>query len=128
MIWIDSSFAIEWLSGSLRAGRVKLPTDALGILPQQYAETFTFFLKQGHDPIKIANELDTLELKSPKKIHLQLGSQLYFKARQAPKSKASLADAVLAAVIHVSREKLVAFDQDFSNLDLKEKNGIWQVA
>ncbi|MCC7345533.1 MAG: PIN domain-containing protein [Deltaproteobacteria bacterium] len=126
MIWIDSSFAVEWLLGTDKAKRVKLPQEAMGILPQQYAETFVFFLRRGLDPTAIANELESLELIPPEKTHLQLGAQLYAKARLSNKSKATLADAVLAAVVLVSGEKLLAFDRDFSELGLQEKNALWQ--
>lgn len=126
MIWIDSSFAVEWLLGTDKAKRIKLPQEAMGILPQQYAETFVFFLRRGLDPTAIANELESLELMAPEKTHLQLGAQLYAKARLSHKSKASLADAVLAAVVLVNGEKLLAFDRDFSQLGLHEKNALWQ--
>ena len=124
MIWIDSSFAVEWLMGSARSKALDVSRDTLGILPMQYAETFAFFLKREVNPLQIARQLESLTLISPDKIHLQQASLLYLEARRQ-KSKASLADAVLAAVAHERREKILSFDQDFAFLGLSEKQGFW---
>ncbi len=126
MIWIDSSFAIEWLLGTPRAEKVKLGNDALGILPAQYAETFTFFLKKDYDPLLISQQLEALELKYPEKIELKRASFLYLEARQH-KSKASLADAILAAVAQERKEKIASFDDDFSDLGLKQYQNFWEI-
>lgn len=125
MIWVDSSFAVEWLAGTNRSKEVSIPKEALAILQMQYAEAFAFFLKKGHNPITVANELETLDLRSPEKIHLQQAGILYLQARSDPKSKASLSDALLAATAKERHEKILAFDQDFADLGFKEDKGIW---
>ena len=124
MIWIDSSFAVEWLRGTKRAEKVSLPEGPLAILPMQYAETTVFFLRAGSDPVAIIKALEALEIKNAEQFHLQEGVRLYWQARGL-KSKASLADAILAAVACERHEAIASFDQDFSALGLKEKNGIW---
>jgi predicted nucleic acid-binding protein len=46
MIWIDASFAIEWLGGMKRAADVNpKPGRRVAILPLQYAEVCAFFLR-----------------------------------------------------------------------------------
>lgn len=127
MIWIDSSFAIEWLLGTDRAKRVRIEDKPLGVLGAQYAETLIFFLRRGIDPLQTVNELEALELYSPRKIHFQQGSLLYFEARRN-KSKASLSDALLAAVASEKGEPIASFDADFSFLGFKEKSGLWTPA
>ena len=124
MIWIDSSFAVEWLLGTDRAKKVILPQEPLVILPMQYAETTVFFLRTDTDPASVMKALEALEIKQAEKSHLQEAARLYLKARKL-KSKASLADAILAAVAGERHEEIASFDQDFSALGFKEKNGIW---
>lgn len=124
MIWIDSSFAVEWLSGTARAEKVKLTGDPLGILPMQYTEILVFYLRQGIDVIPITNELEHLELIHPQKEDLGHAGMLYVRARKNH-SKASLADALLAAVAHKRNEKILAFDHDFADLGMKQKGGFW---
>ncbi len=127
MIWVDSSFAVEWLAGTERAEKVQYESEPLGILPSQYAETFVLFLKKGFEPENVAQQLESLEIKHPENIHLQLAAKLYLEARKSPKSKASLADAILAAVAYHRHEKILAFDGDFKDLGFKEKNGVWSI-
>ena len=124
MIWIDSSFAIEWLLGTERAKKADFKKESPAILPMQYMETFVFFLKMKLDPIRIANELEALELIQPVKPHLQEASFLYREARLR-KSKASMADAILAAVAYERKEKVASFDRDFDSLGLKAKGLFW---
>lgn len=128
MTWIDSSFAVEWLLGSLRASKVKIPTAPLKILPNQYIETMCFFSKQGWSSEKIIEQLEPLYLGHPDKSQLQLASQLYLLARKNPKSKVSLADSLLAAVVIQEKSQLLAFDQDFSQLGLVENRSLWKPA
>lgn len=126
MIWIDSSFAIEWLAELDRVKNFELPKETLSILPSQYTETFVFFLRKGIDQISIFNSLEVLNLQTPDKLHLQLAASLYVKARGVSKNKVSLADATLAAVAKERKEKILAFDSDFSQLGFKqEKGGVW---
>ena len=125
-MWIDSSFAIEWLLETDRAKQAEISDTPLAILPMQYMETFSFFLKKLVDPMQIIRELSPLEMTHPEKIHIQRGSFLYLEARRQ-KSKASLADALLAAVVAERRECLLSFDEDFSFLGLKGKNGLWNI-
>ena len=124
MIWIDSSFAVEWLQGLERAKGAELGDELLAILPSQYLEVYSFFLKMGRSPVAIAHELEPLELKNPEKVHLQHAASLYLEARRK-KSKASLADALLAAVARVNAEKIAAFDGDFAFLGLKKQGVFW---
>ena len=124
MIWIDSSFAIEWLAGMSTARKVRLPQGPLGILSMQYLEVFIFFLRQGQDPLAISRELERLELRNPERVHLQYAGPLYLDARKK-KSKASLADALLAAVSHIEEEGVLSFDRDFATLGLKARGALW---
>lgn len=84
----------------------------------------TFFLRRNYDPLTLSRSLMPLELMNPERGHLQQAASLYQEARRQ-KSKASLADALLAAVCHERKEKLVSFDGDFAYLGLKETNGLW---
>lgn len=124
MIWIDSSFAVEWLAGIDSARQIHLPDGPLGILPMQYLEVFVFFLRQGQDPLAISRELERLELRNPERVHLQHAGSLYLEARKK-KSKTSLADALLAAVSHIEGEGILSFDRDFATLGLKAKGALW---
>lgn len=125
MIWIDSSFAIEWLLGIPRAKEVvHLQGQSLGFLPMQYMEVVAFFLKKGHEPQVIINQLEPCQLFNPDIKVLRMGAKLYCQAR-LQKSKASLADALLAALCHQTKEKLLGFDNDFATLGLRQKEGYW---
>ena len=76
--------------------------------------------------MSIVNSLEVLNLQTADKIHLQLAASLYLKARAVPKSKVSLADSILAAVAAERKEKILAFDSDFSYLGFEqEKDGCW---
>ena len=47
MIWIDASFAIEWLGGTARGSEVGLASRArMSILPMQYAEVCVHFFRR----------------------------------------------------------------------------------
>lgn len=125
MIWIDTSFAVEWLLGMPRAKGLVDVQQPLGLLPMQYMETLIFFLKKGEELQIITNQLEPCRLFNPDNATLKLGARLYYQSR-LQKSKASLADALLAAVCHQTKEKLLAFDNDFVSLRLKQqKEGYW---
>ncbi len=124
MIWIDSSFAIEWLLGTERASKVMLTPEPLGILAAQYAEILSYFLRRTEDVTLIIEQLEALSLATPEKRELQFAARIYHQARQR-NSKASLADAILAAVATMKGEQVLSFDQDFASLGLVEKNGVW---
>ena len=124
MIWIDSSFAVEWLLGTERASKVSLGKELSALLPMQYAETLAYFLKKGGDPLEVVGELEGIELKNPDKIYLQQAVPLYLAARDRH-SKASLADAVLASVAIGRGEKVASFDGDFEYLGMKNRGGLW---
>lgn len=124
MIWIDSSFAVEWLLGTERPKGVDFQGEELAVLPMQYTETFVYFMKQGVDPLVISQQLVALELRNPEKVDLQKAAFLYLEAREK-KSKASLADALLAAVAQRHQEKIVAFDDDFADLGMIKKGHYW---
>lgn len=125
MIWIDASFAVEWLLGIPRAKDfIDIGRQAIGLLPFQYMEILAFFLKKGKELQSIVNQLEPCRLFNPDTLTLQLGAKLYCQAR-LENSKASLADALLAAVCHQTKEKLLAFDNDFLSLGLRQKEGYW---
>lgn len=125
MIWIDSSFAIEWLAGTDRAAGTRLGEEPLRILPMQYAETVVFFLKQKWELPAIAKELTAVELQHPTVVDLQRASWMYLMARQRRRNKASLADALLAAVATAQRMPIATFDRDFADLGFRERRGLW---
>jgi predicted nucleic acid-binding protein len=113
MIWIDSSFAVEFLLGTSRAGEVKLEGEHLVTLPAQYAEICTFFLRRSPD-FEISL-LEPLELVAPDEAETLSAARLYLEAR-ASSSKASLADALLAATALSRSGDILAFDEDFRHL------------
>lgn len=125
MIFLDSSFTIEWLLGTPRAAKVKLPAESMAILPMQYAEILVFFLRQGEDLTAVTQELGALEIQYPHQGDLIVAADLYHQARQK-KSKASLADALLAATALQRDEKLFSFDQDFAYLGFRGQHGCWR--
>lgn len=128
MIWIDSSFAVAWLLGESKASEINFSRQPLGILPSQYAETLCFFGRQKSDLTVVINEMEITHLVSPLKNDLLLASELYLKARYTHKSKASLADAILAAVAIHHEEMILSFDQDFKFLGFENRQGIWQLS
>ena len=115
-IWIDSSFAIEFLLGEHRAAGVKLGGRQLLTLPTQYAEICAFFLRR--DPAFDSSALELLELVAVDEGEAIAAAKLYVTARAAG-SKASLADAMLAALVHTRGGELLAFDDDFRHLGLR---------
>lgn len=118
MIWIDSSFAIEWLLGSERASAVKLPAAGFATLATQYAEILVFFSKRLKDLTPLAAQLEAVSLKHADRAELSAAAQKYLLARAAG-SKASLADAMLAAVAESRDEPVATFDADFAALGCK---------
>jgi predicted nucleic acid-binding protein len=127
MTWIDASFAIEWLGGTERASAVGLSRRArVWILPMQYAEVCVYFLRRDPEFSREALEaLEALELVEPDASELLGGSTLYVHAR-AQGSKASLADAILAATVRSRGGKLYTFDEDFRFLGMRrETGGVW---
>lgn len=126
MIWIDSSFAIEWLLGTRSAKMLELPAQALSILPQQYAEVLVYFYKAMSDISPVVEQLEYLSLGQPERVDLVLACQLYGEARRK-KSKASLSDAILAAVASNAKSALLSFDGDFHYLGfVEETTGVWR--
>jgi predicted nucleic acid-binding protein len=126
MIFIDSSFAIEWLIGTQKAKKISLAGDPRAILPAQYAEILCYFFRNFNDYSTVAEELEILVLEHPTREELQQASILYCQSR-SKKKKASLADAILAAVASYRNEPLLSFDKDFSELGLIEKSpGVWE--
>jgi predicted nucleic acid-binding protein len=85
VIWIDSSFAVEWLGGTRRAAEINVDVESgVQILPMQYA------------------------------------AMIYVAAREQ-RSKASLADAVLAATVRHRGGVLYTFDEDFRSLGMRRE-------
>lgn len=126
MIWIDASFAIEWLGGSKRAAEAGLKRARVSILPMQYAEVCVYFFRRHPDFPR--ESLDALELVEVDADELLDAALLYIRARAQP-SKASLADAVLAATVRSRGGELYTFDEDFRFLGLKRVGaGRWAVA
>lgn len=126
MIWIDASFAIEWLGGSRRAAETGLKRARLAILPMQYAEVCVYFSRRHPDFPR--ETLDALEVVEADREELLDAALLYLRAR-TQNSKASLADAVLAATVRARGGALYTFDEDFRFLGLKPVGGgRWAVA
>ena len=125
MIWIDSSFAIEWLLGTKRAAAVTLPRESLMMLPMQYLESFTYFLKHGADPIQVHNQLAGFNRTEATTAELEQAAFLYLAAREHS-SKASFADALLAAVAGSHHGLIASFDHDLKSLGCEFKNGLWK--
>lgn len=124
MIWIDASFAIEWLLGTAKAAEMNLPRTEKGILPAQYSEILVYFGRRIGDLSPVVEELEALKLEHPNKEELQEAAQIYLQAKKQ-KSKASLVDAILAAVAIKRNESLLSFDSDFADLGLKNSQGVW---
>ena len=125
-IWIDSSFAIEFLLGERRAAGMRLSGVQLLTLPAQYAEICAFFLRcdPGFDP----SVLELMELVALDESEVLSAAKLYVGAREEG-SKASQADAMLAAMVLSRGGELLAFDDDFRHLGLRrEASGRWSRA
>lgn len=124
MIWIDASFAVEWLRGTPRAAELGFRRSARAqILSLQYAEVCVYFLRQRRK-FSVA-VMEPLELVTADTEELLTGANLYVRARAAG-SKASLADAVLAATVRSRGGVLYAFDEDFRYLGLQQTStGRW---
>ncbi|HYC91231.1 MAG TPA: PIN domain-containing protein [Thermoanaerobaculia bacterium] len=127
MIWIDTSFAVEWLRGTPRASETGFRRSArMQILPLQYAEVCAYFIRQRRK-FSLA-VLDPLEIVTVGVQELVAAADLYLRARAAG-SKASLADAVLAATVRNRGGVLYAFDEDFRHLGLQQESiGRWTPA
>ena len=126
MIWLDSSFAIEWLLGTNRAAKSPFKTQQASLLPAQYAEILVYFGKKIADISPVVEQLESLDLGVASREELQLAANLYLKGRKLT-DKVSLADSILAAISHKRKEALLSFDSDFKYLGLTEKEGLWTV-
>lgn len=131
MIWLDSSFAIEWLLGTNRAAKSPFKThqachQVASLLPAQYAEILVYFGKKIPDISPVVEQLESLDLGLAGREELQLAAALYLRGRKLT-AKVSLADSILAAVAHKRKEDLLSFDSDFKYLGLTEKEGLWTV-
>lgn len=124
MIWTDASFAIEWMGGTKRAAAVGLePALSLRILPLQYAEVGAYFFRRNSE--FSMDMLDGFELVHADANEL-LGAAFWYVCARAGGSKASLADAVLAATVRSRGGVLYAFDEDFRHLGLQQESmGRW---
>jgi predicted nucleic acid-binding protein len=118
MIWVDSSFVVEWLLGTERVQSVNIKSETLSILDNQYCEVVAFFRKRDVSEQRVVSQLERLILERPEREDLVYGASLYLKARNAG-SKASLSDAILAAVVAKDKKhELLAYDYDFEALGL----------
>ncbi|MBI2340986.1 MAG: PIN domain-containing protein [Deltaproteobacteria bacterium] len=124
MIWIDSSFAVEWLLGSRRAEKTPFTNQPGAILPAQYAEVLVYFEKKGVGLTAVVEQLEPLELGQATREELQKGASLYLRARKK-RAKVSLADAMLGAVASSRDEAILSYDGDFADLGFTEANGLW---
>jgi predicted nucleic acid-binding protein len=125
VIWTDASFAIEWLGGTKRAKDVDpKPGRNVRILPLQYAEVCAYFLRSNRkfSPALLGG----MELVHADADELLQAAFHYGRAR-ALGSKASMADAILAATVLDRGGVLYAFDEDFRHLGLRrESPGRWK--
>lgn len=129
MIWIDASFAIAWLVDDPRLEAWSDSLTDLAMPGHHYAETLGFFLRKGLDLTRVRSELETVQLVHPDRSHLEEASLLYFQARRSSSCKASLADAILAAMASRERETLLSFDEDFRYLGLVQfEKARWKAA
>lgn len=121
--WIDSSFAVEWLLGRDRARGYSLDPAQIATLPAQYAEICVFFLRR--DESFSIEALASLSIEAHTEAELLEAARLWLRARNAG-NKASLADAILAAVVRTRGGVLFSFDRDFQHLGLfRERGAIW---
>ena len=127
MMWIDASFAVGWLLGTERAKLVPVRGVSLAMLAAQYAETQVFFRRRDVDPLQIKSELERVALRAASRTELMTAADLYVEARQM-KSKASLADAVLASVARSRNGRIATFDDDFRFLGFMPLSpGLWGI-
>ena len=117
---------MEWLLGLKRAASFDLSATNLAILPSQFAEICVFFLRR--DPEFSPQVLAAIELEMATEQELLDAALLWIRAR-ALKKKASLADAMIAAVVRGRGDMLLSFDHDFATLGLVETSpGLWAAA
>ena len=120
IIWIDASFAIEWLLATDRAKTVTLPSSDLYILSAQYAEILVYFHKRLDDLAPVTRELKMLELYQPDRSILESASIRYVDAKRTSK-KISLSDAILAAAAQKTKAPIATFDHDFITLGFTQR-------
>jgi predicted nucleic acid-binding protein len=122
----DASFLVAWLRGeTLAPGAQRL---GFSTLPAQYAETFVHFLKRGVAPEAISSALAPVALLLATELELALAAKRYVAARRVKGCKASLADAILAAVAETRGAELLATDADFRYLNFrKTRDAVWRV-
>ncbi len=126
MIWIDSSFAIDWLLKNPRAQHLadKPFREQTAILPLQLAEIYIYFEKANLPTQELQAQLNKLELGQCTFEETKLASSLYLMARKK-KKKASLADAFLASVVMTRHDSFLSFDNDFHLFGFYQQKGFW---
>jgi predicted nucleic acid-binding protein len=123
----DASYLIAWFLGDTRIESANRSM-AFATLPHQYAETFLYFRKHGAAAKEIEASLASVKLVVPTVAELFLAGERYLAARKAKACKASLADAMLAAVAEQRGEVLLALAEDFRHLNFKKHSGAtWKV-
>lgn len=127
MIWIDSSYAIDHLTGHARARDVDISHEPWVILPAQYAEILVWFGKRTADLGPVVEQLQGIALREAQRPVLLDAAGLYLGARQQG-SKASLADALMAADCQRHKGKIASFDQDLGDLGMWRRGGLWVAA
>ena len=123
MIWLDSSYVIARLLGEPRAA-FEVPAGPVFVLPAQLAECHVYFKKAEINTSIVTATLEALPIHHSSFAETTLASRLYIDARRA-QSKASLADALLAAAVHAKNGRLLTFDDDFSSLGMKRDGELW---
>jgi predicted nucleic acid-binding protein len=111
MIWLDSSYIVARLLGEPRAA-FDVPAGPVFVLPAQLAECHVYFKKADISTTAVTATLEALPIHHSTFGESVTASRLYLDARREH-SKASLADALLAAAVHAKNGSLLTFDDDF---------------
>jgi predicted nucleic acid-binding protein len=126
-ILVDASYCVAWLCGEPRA--LAAPAAArMATLPSQRAEVLMYFLRRGQSCAVTAEALLMIDLLHATEAEIDLAATRYVTARRQSGCKASLADALLAAVGEKRRFDVLTLDADFLHLHFRSADGCrWSV-
>lgn len=125
MIWMDSSFIIDWFIDDPKIGSYDLGKATLATTSFQYIEVLSFFLKKSETHFKeVVSELEAIKFVSPSGESLVEASRLYVSSKRK-NPKISYADAVLATLAKNRHDTLLTFDNDFNDLGFQKIQGFW---